>query len=121
MISQRVPAQQVIFRGSLDIHLYLLYLKFKNEKTKLSEELTMRFLGRRPHCLREVNTIIKIDHQGSHIEISKTERNRCSAEFTEKIACGVLKEDSTIAEIAARFNIHPNQVSKWKKQALQEG
>jgi transposase len=30
-----------------------------------------------------------------------------------------LKEQSTIAEIAARFSIHPNQVSEWKKQALE--
>ena len=50
--------------------------------------------------------------------MSKAKRNRYSAEFKAKVAREALKEESTIAEIAARFNIHPNQVSDWKKQAL---
>lgn len=50
--------------------------------------------------------------------MSKTKRNRYSAEFKAKVAREALKEESTIAEIAARFNIHPNQVSDWKKQAM---
>jgi len=51
--------------------------------------------------------------------MNKRKRNRYSAEFKAKVAREALKEESTIAEIAARFNIHPNQVSDWKKQALQ--
>lgn len=50
--------------------------------------------------------------------MSKTKRNRYSAEFKAKVAREALKEESTIAEIATRFNIHPNQVSDWKKQAM---
>ena len=50
--------------------------------------------------------------------MSKTKRNRYSAEFKAKVAREALKEESTIVEIAARFNIHPNQVSDWKKQVL---
>jgi transposase len=50
--------------------------------------------------------------------MNKTKRNRYSAEFKAKVAREALKEESTIAEIGARFNIHPNQVSDWKKQAL---
>jgi transposase len=50
--------------------------------------------------------------------MNKTKRNRYSAEFKAKVAREALKEESTIAEIAARFNIHPNQASEWKKQAL---
>jgi transposase len=52
--------------------------------------------------------------------MSKTKRNRYSAEFKAKVAREALKEETTIAEIAARFNIHPNQVSDWKKQAIKE-
>jgi len=51
--------------------------------------------------------------------MSKTKRNRYSAEFKAKVAREALKEETTIAEIAARFNIHPNQVSDWKKQAIE--
>lgn len=50
--------------------------------------------------------------------MSKTKRNRYSADFKAKVAREALKEEATIAEIAARFNIHPNQVSEWKKQAV---
>jgi|GEM_PF-6161046 transposase-like protein len=29
------------------------------------------------------------------------------------------EEETTIAEIAIRFSIHPNQVSEWKRQAIE--
>jgi transposase len=51
--------------------------------------------------------------------MSKTKRNRYSAEFKAKVAREAMKEGSTIVEIAAKFNIHPNQVSEWKKQAIE--
>jgi len=31
------------------------------------------------------------------------------------------KGDRTINEIASKYNLHPNQVSNWKKQLLTEG
>jgi transposase len=49
----------------------------------------------------------------------KTKRNRYSAEFKAKVAREALKEETTIAEIATKFSIHPNQVSDWKKQAVE--
>ena len=51
--------------------------------------------------------------------MSKTKRKRYSGEFKAKVAREALKEESTIADIAIRFNIHPNQVSEWKKQAIE--
>jgi transposase len=51
--------------------------------------------------------------------MSKTKRKRYAADFKAKVACEALKEESTIADIATRFSIHPNQVSEWKKQALE--
>jgi transposase len=48
--------------------------------------------------------------------MSKTKRNRYSGEFKAKVAREAMREGSTIVEIAARYNIHPNQVSEWKKQ-----
>jgi len=58
-------------------------------------------------------------NEGGVTEMSKTKRTRYSAEFKAKVARAALKEDTTIVEIAARFNIHPNQVSEWKKQAVE--
>jgi len=51
--------------------------------------------------------------------MSITKRNRYSREFKAKVAREALKEGVTLAEIAARFGIHPNQVSDWKKQAVE--
>ena len=51
--------------------------------------------------------------------MGKTKRKRYSGEFKAKVAREALKEESTIADIAIRFNIHPNQVSEWKKQAIE--
>ncbi len=44
-------------------------------------------------------------------------RNRHKAEFKAKVALEALKEEETIAEIATKNQIHPNQVSDWKAQA----
>ena len=51
--------------------------------------------------------------------MSKRKRKRYSAEFKAKVAREALRGEVTIAEIAARFGIHPNQVSEWKKQAVE--
>lgn len=51
--------------------------------------------------------------------MSKTKRKRYAADFKAKVAREALKEESTIADIAIRFKIHPNQVSEWKKLAIE--
>lgn len=51
--------------------------------------------------------------------MSKTKRKRYSADFKAKVALEAMKEEKTITEIATRFSIHPNQVTDWKKQALE--
>jgi transposase len=50
---------------------------------------------------------------------SITKRNRYAAEFKSKVALAALREEATIAEIAAKYGIHPNQVSEWKRQAIE--
>ena len=51
--------------------------------------------------------------------MSKRNRKRYSAEFKAKVALAALKEDATLSEIAARFEIHPNMVSLWKRQTVE--
>lgn len=45
-------------------------------------------------------------------------RRQYSASFKSKVALAALKGDETTSEIAARFQIHPNMVSTWKRELL---
>ena len=45
-------------------------------------------------------------------------RRKFTAEFKAKVALEALRGDRTIQEIAARHQVHPNQVSAWKRQAV---
>jgi len=47
-----------------------------------------------------------------------TKRKRYSAEFKAKVALEALKEQKTLSELASHFQLHPVQISKWKKQLL---
>ena len=47
-----------------------------------------------------------------------TKRRRFTADFKAKVALEALRGDQPIQEIAARHKVHPNQVSTWKRQAL---
>ena len=47
-----------------------------------------------------------------------TTRRRFTADFKAKVALEALRGDRTIQEIAARYKVHPNQVSAWKRQAM---
>ena len=47
-----------------------------------------------------------------------TARRRFTADFKARVALDALRGDKTIQEIAARHKVHPNQVSTWKRQAM---
>lgn len=46
-------------------------------------------------------------------------RKKYDAKYKSKVILEVLKEESTINEIASREGIHPNLVSRWKTEFLE--
>ena len=38
--------------------------------------------------------------------------------FKAKVAIEALKEQKTIAELASMYSVHPTQITKWKRQAI---
>ena len=50
--------------------------------------------------------------------MSKRPRRNHAPAFKAKVALEALKGDQTIIELAERYQIHPNQITTWKKQLL---
>jgi transposase-like protein len=42
-----------------------------------------------------------------------------SSEFKAKVALEAMKETGTLNELSTKFGVHVNQISQWKKQALE--
>ena len=47
-------------------------------------------------------------------------RRSYPAELKAKVALEALREEVTLAELAARYDVHPNLITNWKKQARQK-
>ncbi len=45
-------------------------------------------------------------------------RRNFSTDFKAKVALAAIRGDGTMAELASRYDIHPNMITKWKRQAL---
>ena len=50
--------------------------------------------------------------------MSKKRRNH-SPQFKAKVALAALKGDKTLVELSAEFAVHPNQITQWKQQLLE--
>jgi transposase-like protein len=48
--------------------------------------------------------------------MSRRARRNHTPAFKAKVALGAVKGDWTIAQLAERFDIHPNQITAWKAQ-----
>jgi transposase-like protein len=48
-------------------------------------------------------------------------RRRYSPEYKFQVALEAAKDTKTLAEIASETGVHPNQISQWKRQLLQDG
>jgi transposase-like protein len=47
-------------------------------------------------------------------------RKRYDASFKARVALEAIRGDRTMAELATAYGVHPVQISKWKKQVLDE-
>lgn len=47
-------------------------------------------------------------------------RKHYSAAFKAKIVLEALKEEKSITQLASEHGLHPNQIRKWKAQALED-
>jgi transposase-like protein len=45
-------------------------------------------------------------------------RRTFDSKFKARVALEAIKEEKTIADIANQYEVHPNQVSAWKREAL---
>lgn len=46
-------------------------------------------------------------------------RRQFTAEFKARVVRAALREDKTLAQLASEFDIHANQITEWKRQALE--
>lgn len=46
-------------------------------------------------------------------------RKTYTGKFKTEVVLEILKEGKTISEIASLYEVHPNQLSKWKKEAIE--
>ena len=51
--------------------------------------------------------------------MSKRPRRNHAPAFKAKVALEALKGEQTIVELSERFQVHPNQITDWKKQLLE--
>ena len=51
--------------------------------------------------------------------MSKRPRRNHAPAFKAKVALDALKGEQTLVELSQRYQIHPNQITDWKKQLLE--
>ena len=47
------------------------------------------------------------------------QRKKYSATFKAKVALELVKGHHTLNEVATKYGVHPNMITKWKKQLIE--
>lgn len=50
--------------------------------------------------------------------MSRRKRRNHVPAFKAKVALAAVKGEETLAELAKRYDVHPNQIAQWKEQLL---
>ena len=52
--------------------------------------------------------------------MSRRPRRNHSPAFKSKVALAAIKGEQTITELSQKFDVHPNQITQWKNQLLDQ-
>jgi transposase len=56
--------------------------------------------------------------EGGNVMSKRPRRNHAPA-FKAKVALEAIKGEQTLVELSEKFQVHPNQITDWKKQLLE--
>ena len=68
-------------------------------------------------CLQLVSWAIGLTSLAMRVRMSTSRKKRSPAPKA-KVAIAAIKAQKTTSQLATEFGIHPSQIAKWKKQAI---